>query len=128
MENDDVVDPVTMYLRELSTVAPLEKDEELQLFGKLGRLGNWNYEQENAARRLIETHLHLVVSIANNHLWSGIPILDLVQQGNLGLMDAIRSFAKQPSGDFSSYATKQIEESIKDAVQKRQFPSGGAST
>jgi hypothetical protein len=50
MENDAPVDPVTMYLRELSTVAPLSEDEELQLFRKLGGSGKWNEEQEKAAR------------------------------------------------------------------------------
>jgi DNA-directed RNA polymerase sigma subunit (sigma70/sigma32) len=128
MENDAAVDPVTMYLRELSTVAPLRKDEELQLFRKLDGSGNWNDEQENAARRLIETHLHLVVSVAKNHLSSGISMLDLIQEGNLGLLGAVRSFAERPWGEFDSYATNRIEKSMKDAVRKRQLPSAGASS
>ena len=119
MEGAAPVDPVAMYLQELSTVVPLSKDEELRLFEKLGDSGNWSDEQENAARRLIETHLKLVVDVAEKHLSSGIPMLDLVQEGNIGLMNAVRSFAEEPSGDFSSYATTRIEKSITDAIVKR---------
>ena len=119
MESDAPVDPVTMYLQELSTVVPLTKNEELRLFQKLGDSGNWNEEQENAERRLIETHLTLVVSVAEKYLTSGIPMLDLVQEGNLGLMNAVRSFAEKPVGDFSSYATTRIEKSITNAIETR---------
>ena len=119
MENDAPVDPVTMYLQELSTVIPLTKNKELQLFQKLGNSGHWDEEQEHAARRLIETHLKLVVGVAEKHLSSSISMLDLVQEGNLALMSAVRSFAEKPVGDFSSYATTQIEESITNAIENR---------
>jgi len=119
MENHAPVDPVTMYLRELSTVVPLTEDEELRLFRKLGGSPKWNEEQENAARRLIETHLQLVVSVAQKRLSSGIPFLDLIQEGNLGLLNALRRFAEEPEGDFTSYATTLIDESITKAIEKR---------
>jgi RNA polymerase primary sigma factor len=77
---------------------------------------------ERGARKccseLIETHLKLVVSVAEKHLSSGMPMLDLLQEGNLGLMNAVRSFAAQPGGEFSSYATTRIEESITKAIGK----------
>jgi|SRR5579864_1753473 len=119
MQNHAPVDPVAMYLRELSTVVPLTEDEELRLFRKLGGSPKWSEEQENAARRLIETHLELVVSVAQKHLSSGIPFLDLIQEGNLGLMNALRSFAEKPLGDFTSHATTRIEESITKAIETR---------
>lgn len=118
MDNHASDDPVTMYLRELSRVVPLSQNEEVQLFRKLGS-GNWNDEQEVAARRVIEGHLKLVVIVAERHLSSGLSMLELLQEGNLGLMSAVRSFAERPVGDFASYATTQIEESIARAIEER---------
>jgi RNA polymerase primary sigma factor len=117
MEEDAPVDPVTMYLRELSTVIPLAEHEESRLFRKLRSSANWNEEQENVARRLIETHLRLVVAIAEKHS-SGVSMLELIQEGNLGLLNAVRSFAQKPTGDFSCYADARIERAIANAIEK----------
>lgn len=119
MENNATVDPVKMYLRELETIVPLTGNEEGRLFQKLDGSAKWNEEQELAARRIIETHLRLVVGVAEKHLSSGIPMLELLQEGNMGLMNAVRSFAAQPAGDFSSYATTRINEAITRAIEKR---------
>jgi DNA-directed RNA polymerase sigma subunit (sigma70/sigma32) len=62
--------------------------------------GDWDEERENVTRRLIEGHLTQVVSIAQKHSASGVPMLDLIQEGNVGLMNAVRGFAEGAVGDF----------------------------
>jgi RNA polymerase primary sigma factor len=113
MENRDPDDPVAIYILEASKVAPLTKMEETKLFREMGPWGNWDEQGENAARRLIESQLMLVVSLAQLHSAEGVPILEIIQEGNIGLMNAIRSFAECPAGDFSAHATACIEEAIK---------------
>jgi RNA polymerase primary sigma factor len=102
---------VAEYMRELSTIEPLTKHEETTLFEKLrGTIGA--EQREPIERRLIESQLPLVASIAEKHRESGVPLLDLIQEGNLGLMDSVRSFAEAPAGDFLTLATTCIEEAI----------------
>ena len=120
MEKHDPNDPVTVYIREASNVAPLTKDEQMRLFRELGTESDWNDAQENAARRLIESQLPLVVSIAQKHSASAAPLLELIEQGNLGLMDAVRSFAKKPTGDFSAHAATCIEKAITQALPEQK--------
>jgi DNA-directed RNA polymerase sigma subunit (sigma70/sigma32) len=96
MDNHDPNDPVAVYVLEVSKFEPLTKTEEAKLFRELGHSGNWDEQRENVARRLIESQLMLVVSIAERHLPSGVPMLDLIQKGNIGLMNAVRSFAERP--------------------------------
>jgi DNA-directed RNA polymerase sigma subunit (sigma70/sigma32) len=113
MEINDPDDPVAFYLREVANVPPLPKDGEAELFRQLGHSGNWSEQQENVARRLIESQLALVVAIAERHLSSGIlSMLELIQEGNIGLMKAVESFARRPVGDFSAHATACIETAI----------------
>jgi RNA polymerase primary sigma factor len=73
-------DPVAMYIHEISNVEPLNKDEEARLFRELGRPGDWDEQKEIVARRLIESQLALVVSIAQKHSGTGVPMLDLIQE------------------------------------------------
>jgi RNA polymerase primary sigma factor len=115
MENHDPNDPVAFYVGEVSSVKPLAKDEEATLFRELAGSSDWDEERENVARRLIEGHLAQVVSIAQEHSASGVPMLDLIQEGNLGLMNAVRSFAERPIGDFTDYAATCIDDAIKKA-------------
>ena len=105
-------DPVEMYLREAASVQPLSKEEEASLLRQLGQSRVWNEEQEKAARRLIESQLLSVVRVAERHSSSGIPTLDLIEQGNFGLLNAVRSFAQAPTGDFAAYATTSIQDAI----------------
>lgn len=100
MEEHDPNDPVAFYIREVTHVRPLTKDEETELFRQLGGWGDWDEQRENVARRLIESQLALVVSIAQKHSGAGVPMLDLIQEGNIGLMNAVRSFAERPIGGF----------------------------
>jgi RNA polymerase primary sigma factor len=117
MENRDPDDPVAMYMRELSTIEPLTKDEETSLFQELrGTVGT--EQRETIERRLIESQLPLVASIAQKHTASGIPILDLIQEGNLGLMNSIGSFVETPTGDFPTFAASCIEDAITKACGK----------
>jgi DNA-directed RNA polymerase sigma subunit (sigma70/sigma32) len=115
MENYDPDDPVTAYICAVGSVKPLVKDEETKLFGELAEPGDWDEARENVARKLIEGHLAQVVSIAQKHSASGAPMLDLIQEGNIGLMNAVRSFAEGPIGDFTDYAATCIDDAIKKA-------------
>jgi DNA-directed RNA polymerase sigma subunit (sigma70/sigma32) len=113
MGNPD--DPVAIYIREASSVEPLTKDEETKLFQELAGSDDWDEVRENVARRLIEGHLAQVVSIAQRHSASGLPMLDLIQEGNMGLMNAVRRFAETPIGDFTDYAGACVDDAIKKA-------------
>ncbi len=118
MDAHDPNDPLSVYIREVCNVAPLTKDEEVKLFRELGARADWDEASENVARRLIESQLALVVSVAQKHSTSGVSTLDLVQEGNLGLMNAVRSFAESPIGDFAQHAAICIEEAITKALGK----------
>ncbi|HEX9110704.1 MAG TPA: sigma factor [Terriglobales bacterium] len=118
MENHEPDDPVAMYVREVSNVEPLTEEEETKLFWELGHWGDWDERRENVARRLIESQLVLVVSIAQKHSATGVPMLDLIQEGNIGLMNAVRSFAERPIGDFTAHAAACIEDAIAKALGK----------
>src|SRR5580700_6735958 len=100
MDRNDPDDPVAFYVREASAVEPLTKAEEAKLFRELGHSGEWDEQRENVARKLIESQLMLVVNIAEKHAASGVPLLDLIEEGNIGLMGAVRTFAERPIGDF----------------------------
>ena len=125
MGKHDPDDPVTMYIREASNVEPLTRDEETNLFRRLARVGDWGEERENVARRLVESQLALVVSIAQKYSASGVPMLDLgvpmldlIEEGNIGLMDAVRSFAEKPIGNSTAHAAACIEEAIAKVLGK----------
>ncbi len=115
MENHDPDDPVAMYIIEVGSAKPLVKDEETKLFRELAGSGDWDDAEENVARILIEGHLAQVLSIAQKHSASGVPMLDLIQEGNIGLINAVRSFAERPIGDFTDYAATCIDDAIKKA-------------
>jgi DNA-directed RNA polymerase sigma subunit (sigma70/sigma32) len=115
MENHDPNDPVAMYIREACNVEPLTKDEETKLFRELAGPGDWDEARENVARRLIEAYLAQVVSIAQKHSSLSVPMLNLIEEGNIGLMNAVRRFAESPIGDFTDYATTCIDDAIKSA-------------
>lgn len=118
MESLSPDDPVAMYMRELSTIEPLTKHEEATLFEELrGTIGT--QQGEVVERRLIESQLLLVVSIAEKHSASGIPILDLIQEGNLGLMKSVKSFPETPTGEFPILAAPYIEAAIKKRIQNQ---------
>jgi DNA-directed RNA polymerase sigma subunit (sigma70/sigma32) len=94
LEDDD---PVEVYRREIATVSPLTKDEEAHLFQEARQLGE---RGEVAKRRLIESHLHLVLPVAERHTSGRLSMLELIQEGNLGLTRALESFQKPISTTF----------------------------
>jgi RNA polymerase primary sigma factor len=120
MEKYDPDDPVGVYIRELGNIEPLTKDEEAKLFQELGNKDGSDKTRENVERRLIESRLALVVGVAQKHSASGVPVLELIQEGNLGLMNAVRRFAESPIGDFTAYATTCIEDAITKTLGKSE--------
>jgi RNA polymerase primary sigma factor len=115
MENHYPDDPIAVYLSEVGSVKPLARDEDTRLFREPAGSGDWDEARQNVARRLIEGHLAQVVSIAQKHSASGVPMLDLIQEGNTGLRNAVRTFAKRPVGDFTDYAANCIDDAINKA-------------
>jgi len=85
----------------------------------MGQSGGWDDQRENVARRLIETQLSSVVRVAAKYSSSGVAMLDLIEQGNLGLLNAVRGFAQAPVGEFTAYASARIEEAIQNFVASR---------
>ena len=103
-------DPVKMYLKDIGQVPLLTTDEELELAQKMSE------GQEAAKKRLSEANLRLVVSIAKRYVGRGMLFLDLIQEGNLGLMKAVEKFDYQKGFKFSTYATWWIRQSITRAM------------
>lgn len=116
-------DPLAMYMRELSTIVPLTKHEETSLFRELRETIGTN-RGEIIQRRLIESQLPLVVNIAQKHAACGIPMLELIQEGNLGLMKSARMFIETPPGeDFPTFAATHIEGAITMAAMRKETMS-----
>lgn len=103
-------DPVRMYLKEIGRVPLLSAEEEIQL---ATRIENGD---EEAKRRLAEANLRLVVSIAKRYVGRGMLFLDLIQEGNMGLIKAVEKFDYQKGFKFSTYATWWIRQAITRAI------------
>ena len=103
-------DPVRMYLKEIGTVPLLSADEELELAKKKSA------GDESAKKRLIEANLRLVVSIAKRYTGRGMSFLDLVQEGNLGLIKGVEKFDYEKGYKLSTYATWWIRQSVTRAL------------
>jgi RNA polymerase primary sigma factor len=108
-------DPVTVYIRELATLPPLTKEEEARLFHESAQTGE---QAESAKRRLLESRLSLVLPIAERYASSGLSMLDLIQEGNLGLMRALENFSESGLNDFSAHASSCIEAAISNAIAR----------
>lgn len=105
-----VDDPVRMYLKEIGKVPLLSADEEIELAKKM-ELGD-----EEAKKRLCEANLRLVVSIAKRYVGRGMLFLDLIQEGNLGLIKAVDKFDWRKGYKFSTYATWWIRQAITRSI------------
>ncbi len=103
-------DPVRMYLREIGKVPLLSADVESDLAEKM------EAGDENAKNQLVEANLRLVVSIAKRYVGKGMFFLDLIQEGNLGLMKAVEKFDFKKGYKFSTYATWWIRQAITRAI------------
>ena len=103
-------DPVRMYLKEIGKIPLLEPEREMYLAEQIS-LGN-----KAAKDELVEANLRLVVSIAKRHVGKGMFFLDLIQEGNLGLMKAVEKFDYRKGYKFSTYATWWIRQAITRAI------------
>jgi RNA polymerase primary sigma factor len=133
-----VSDPVRMYLREIGRIALLNPQQEVELamLIEAGKRASEQLEPESASlttedrailtrdvrrgnsaeQRLVEANLRLVVSIAKRYVGRGMPLLDLIQEGNLGLMRAVEKFDYRKGFKFSTYATWWIRQSVTRAL------------
>lgn len=109
-EGVSLEDPVRMYLKEIGKVPLLSTDEEIELAKRI-ELGD-----EAAKKRLAEANLRLVVSIAKRYVGRGMQFLDLIQEGNLGLIKAVDKFDYTKGYKFSTYATWWIRQAITRAI------------
>ena len=110
LEGIGTEDPVRMYLKEIGTVPLLTADEEMELAKKKAQ------GDESAKERLIEANLRLVVSIAKRYTGRGMSFLDLVQEGNLGLIKGVEKFDYTKGYKLSTYATWWIRQSVTRAL------------
>lgn len=109
-EGVSIEDPVRMYLKEIGKVPLLSAEEEIELAKRMAE------GDENAKKRLAEANLRLVVSIAKRYVGRGMLFLDLIQEGNLGLIKAVEKFDYEKGFKFSTYATWWIRQAITRAI------------
>lgn len=110
LEGVNVDDPVRMYLKEIGKVSLLTAEEEIDLAQRM------EAGDEMAKRQLAEANLRLVVSIAKRYVGRGMLFLDLIQEGNLGLIKAVEKFDYRKGFKFSTYATWWIRQAITRAI------------
>ena len=105
-----VNDPVSMYLKEIGKIPLLTSEEEMEVAKRLAE------GDESAHNTMVEANLRLVVSIAKRYVGRGLPFLDLIQEGNLGLIKAVGKFDYTKGYKFSTYATWWIRQAISRAI------------
>ena len=110
MEGINIDDPVRMYLREIGRIPLLSYEEELELAKRILE------GDEEAKKKLAESNLRLVVSIAKKYVGRGMLFLDLIQEGNMGLIKAVEKFDYTKGYKFSTYATWWIRQAITRAI------------
>ena len=110
VENAKLDDPVRMYLKEIGRIKLLTPEEEQEIAKKMAE------GDEDARKRMSEANLRLVGSIAKRYVGRGMQLLDLIQEGNLGLMKAVEKFDYTKGYKFSTYATWWIRQSITRAI------------
>ena len=109
-ESADISDPVRQYLKAIGHVKLLTAEEEQTIAKKITE------GDQEAKKKLIEATLRLVVSIAKKYVGRGLPLLDLIQEGNIGLMKAVDKFEYEKGFKFSTYATWWIRQAITRAI------------
>ena len=115
-EGISIDDPVKVYLKEIGRVPLLSADEEIELAVRMSQ------GDEIARKRLSEANLRLVVSIAKRYVGRGMQFLDLIQEGNLGLIKAVEKFDHTKGFKFSTYATWWIRQAITRAIADQARP------
>jgi RNA polymerase nonessential primary-like sigma factor len=111
--NQSTLDPTQLYLNEIGFVPLLTADEE-KYYARLTQKGD-----EAARKRMIESNLRLVVKISRRYLHRGMSLLDLIEEGNLGLMRAVEKFDPERGFRFSTYATWWIRQTIERAIMNQ---------
>ncbi len=109
-EEIELDDPVKMYLKEIGKIPLLTPEEEIELARRVEQ------GDEEAKKKLIEANLRLVVSVAKRYIGRGLSFLDLIQEGNLGLIKAVEKFDWRKGYKFSTYATWWIRQAITRAI------------
>jgi RNA polymerase primary sigma factor len=109
-ENEISEDTVRMYLKEIGQIKLLTREDEVELAKKIEK------GEEVAKRKMAEANLRLVVSVAKKYTGRGLSLLDLIQEGNLGLMKAVTKFDYKKGYKFSTYATWWIRQAITRAI------------
>ncbi|MFW6109926.1 MAG: RNA polymerase sigma factor RpoD [Patescibacteria group bacterium] len=109
-EKRDVSDPVRMYFKEIGKVSLLTAEEEVELAKRIEK------GEEEARQKLTQANLRLVVSIAKKYTGRGLSFLDLIQEGNIGLMRAVEKFDWRRGYKFSTYATWWIRQGVTRAI------------
>ncbi|MEY3182200.1 MAG: hypothetical protein RLZ35_185 [Pseudomonadota bacterium] len=112
-EEDSSPDPTDLYLKEIGASPLLTKEEEVH-YARLLQQGD-----PSAKKRMIESNLRLVVKIAKRYLRCGMPILDLIEEGNIGLMRAVEKFDPEKGFRFSTYGAWWIQQSIERAIMSQ---------
>lgn len=110
---DNSPDPTDLYLKEIGAAALLTKEEEVY-YARLIQKGDMA-----AKKRMIESNLRLVVKIARRYLRSGMPILDLIEEGNIGLIRAVEKFDPELGFRFSTYGAWWIQQTIERAIMSQ---------
>ena len=112
LTNEDVSteDPVRIYLKEIGKIPLIDGDSEVELAKKIVE------GDEEAKNKLVEANLRLAVNIAKRYIGKGLPFLDLIQEGNIGLLKAVEKFDHTMGYKFSTYATCWIKQSINRAI------------
>lgn len=112
-EGTEVTEPLKIYLNEIGQIPLLDEAEEREL-GKRSSEGD-----KEARRKLEEGNLRLVVSIAKHYTGHGIPLMDLIQEGNIGLMHAVEKYDFTKENRFSTYASWWIKEAMQRAIDQQ---------
>ena len=110
LKGDGVHDPLRMYLKQMAQLPLLTREQEVEIFKRIEN-GDSNAESE-----IVEANLRLVVSIAKKYINRGVSFLDLIQEGNMGLMKAVEKFEYRRGYKFSTYATWWIRQGITRSV------------
>ncbi|MBP7119513.1 sigma-70 family RNA polymerase sigma factor, partial [Candidatus Woesebacteria bacterium] len=110
LEGTESTDPVRQYLREIGKYPLLDAEEEIEL------AKNYEKQSKRAKDKLIESNLRLVVSIAKKYIGRGLSLLDLIQEGNQGLIRAVEKYDWRRGFKFSTYATWWIRQAITRAI------------
>ncbi len=107
------VDPMTLYMREISRYELLTAEQEIELARRIAR------GDEEARQSMIKANLRLVVKIARRYMNRGLPLSDLIEEGNIGLMRAVEKFDEAHGCRFSTYATWWIRQSVERAIMNQ---------